>query len=98
MKDIRHGTNPGYTGGGCRCQPCKSAHAQYQRDYIARVRSGDQVKRGERVRQKEVDMDALIAEAKLAFSIDPAYSIDIAKAAVLLRRSRGEQVDTRTIQ
>ena len=33
-----HGTESGYRNYGCRCIPCKRAHATAQRDYRARVR------------------------------------------------------------
>lgn len=29
--DPRHGTNNGYGNLKCRCQPCRDAHAEYQR-------------------------------------------------------------------
>lgn len=36
LDDPRHGTTTGYTGCGCRCQPCRDAHAAYEREYRAR--------------------------------------------------------------
>lgn len=32
--DPRHGTTNGYSNLGCRCDECKTAHADYHREYM----------------------------------------------------------------
>ena len=34
----KHGTERMYWYGGCKCQPCKDAHAARKRNYLARVK------------------------------------------------------------
>lgn len=31
-----HGSENGYRNVGCRCQPCRDAHARYQREKVAK--------------------------------------------------------------
>lgn len=36
LPTARHGTFTMYTNHGCRCEPCRAAKSQYQRDYKAK--------------------------------------------------------------
>jgi hypothetical protein len=44
-EDPRHGTDNGYRNLGCRCQPCRDAHAEWMREarprYGARLTADD---------------------------------------------------------
>ena len=35
---VPHGTNEGYSAGGCRCDDCSEAHSNYQKEYLGRIK------------------------------------------------------------
>ena len=65
MTEIAHGARWTYTKHGCRCDECKAANTDYQRELRGRKRSGERT---------SARMDASQAQAKIIELRDAGWS------------------------